>query len=659
MRPFPLQSHGGDEYVFVDWRFLPKDRTYNTAAWDKLDPMVGDQIVNSVAQDPEGIAKLRSLWTKWHGRAPDRQTNGQITWDLTQFIERRQIVVLRRVPVKVPQIVNTPPAYVPPPPPPKAAPPLDYEWRIECEHHKKAKRDLIVVQNAIQIVPSQGNIEEQVKIHLREKKNRGTPPTLKLSTGEDVKKDGADRGFDLYPFKAKWNGKVINNFLPIPFWNEYSRVDTYDVSGGPSGLRVEVYHPYRHKVEMKLPACKKYKTGAKLGEVAAAAKTMVTGHPIVGAGQLGGAFTPDPKNKPWNKSNLDLKKVEKFAYSRDNKKIQIPIFEAIGTIIKLANDVNQVIASVQEAVPKIGWYVEAGFKVFEGALAVEWYWKEHTDQRVFQYVDIAAQMTLFGCSLEIGFGLKLGFKAQAYLLFEGEVNAGVDACRGDPDAQLTLRVPYGGSIKGSVGFRVEAGNWVRADAHGESSFALNGDIALNRSPKEMLSIDGKLAWSGLTAVISASLGPEGCAGSYQYKGTLMNPMDIGSFHWPSDTKYEPPTMSKGAMAVVLEDVITHGTDVRVRGASSWDAKKIAEKLADRMDRHDTFLRTQKSVEGIAHSIRQDLDEIVQTSGERNWTLLKAIPEPIFLAYVDDPSPASKIQRHLDTAPTQNPINATI
>lgn len=302
----------------------------------------------------------------------------------------------------------------------------------------------------------------------------------------------------------------------------------------------------------------------------------------------------------------------------------------------------------------VGWYMEFSFKVMEGALAVEWYWKEHTDLRVFQYVDFAAQLTLFAIGLEVGFGVKRAwFKAQIYLLFEGEVSVSRSARRAHPDCVEVLRIGYGASIKGSLGVRAEAGNYLRADAHGESAIEVKGDLAVNRSPQEKIGVDGAVAWTGLKCSVMISVGPDSCAGELSYEGELMKPMELTTFHWPGD-KYEPPRMSRDAMAGILEDVITEGTDVRVYGQDSWGVGKIAGALANRMDKHAQFQRTKKTVEGLAHAIRADLDALLLQHGERHW-LMQNIPEPIFLAYVQGP----KLQGHLDRAinPAQSYITA--
>ncbi|HYD39960.1 MAG TPA: hypothetical protein VEB43_03955 [Anaeromyxobacter sp.] len=634
-RPFELQSHTS-VYAFLDWRVVPKYRKYQD--WDRMDAMNCDTLVNGVARDPAGIGRLRALWTDWHGRAPDAKvTNQQIARDLIAFIERKQLVVLQQKPVRV-TAAHTPPQ-TQKAQPVKPEPVLDYEWRWECAHHKKGDRALVLNRPVIQIVPSSGEVEEQVTLHLREKHQHATPSSLKLSTGDEIKKSGADGGYDTYPAKVKWKGSKIETFLTDVFWKNYRRVDTYDVSGPVPGLRVEVFHPCTHKIEMSLPPCKKYQTGAKLGEVVQAASNWVQGKP---RGKK--VWEPDPGNKPWSPSRLNLKNLKKFQYSMDNHKVELPILEVLGAIIKTAQTVSKITETIQDSVPKVGWYLEFGFSLLEGGLALEWCWKEHTDHRVFQYIDLATELKIFGISLEVGFGLaRAKFKAQAYLMFEGEVSVAASVCRNDPDCVATFKIPFGASIKGSVGFRVEVGNWVRGDIHGESSIGLDGDLAVNRSPSEMLSVDGVIKWSGLAIAISGSVGPEGYAGEFAWEGELMSGTELGNFHWPGE-KYEPPTMSRAAMAKVLEDVITDGTNVRVRGASSWEVAQIANALAAKMDEHKDFLRTPKSVEGIAHAIRADLDELTAQSTETRF-FMTVIPEPVFRAYVAGP----KLKAHLDKA----------
>ena len=87
------------------------------------------------------------------------------------------------------------------------------------------------------------------------------------------------------------------------------------------------------------------------------------------------------------------------------------------------------------------------------------YWKEHTDHRIYRYVDVNLKVVLFSITFEFGVGVSaFSFKVQVFAQLSGELSMEISGKRTSPDGDVGVNLgPFKATIKGAIGARAEAG----------------------------------------------------------------------------------------------------------------------------------------------------------------------------------------------------------
>ncbi len=532
------------------------------------------------------------------------------------------------------------------------------DWRFECSHHTTAAaRDLIEHQGLLQVVPDKGELVDVVKVHIKDEL-KPTPPSLR-TTGTDIPKSGSSEGYDVYSFEAQYRGNVdYENFLRPAFWSAYRERTTYAIQGAPNPISVVVFNPRQYKFEFEFPAMKGMKYGSKLQR-----DVEVEGRKLVTKGEAKDTWKREESG--WEPSTLKATKRETSSkdpdaeaetqksplkaikYQIDDAAVELDILELIGAILNTAKAIQDIVEAIQENAPKVGWYMQFDLQLMQGTLAVEWYWKEHHNHQVFQYIDVNMELTLASLTFELGIGISgLGFKAQVFAQISGELKAALNGRRNDPSWAPGAALKADATFKGAIGARFEAGNFFKAEGKGETGITYDAEIGINHSEGRILNVDAGIDWTGIKISAEVSGGLFGIGGKRTWERVIAGPSHLREFHWPREEPYQPAHMSRDAIQHVILGVITDGLDIRVIRVREgffndeyWTPGQIADALADRIDEHRTFSRRAKVVEGIAHSIRQDLDRL-GASWFRDW-----IEERVFLEYVR----GAALKAHLDQA----------
>jgi len=546
------------------------------------------------------------------------------------------------------------------------------DWKLECEHHASAQREIFERGNRIQVVPDKGETLDIVKVSYRNDLEP-TPPHLELRGAETgrVPKSGSAGAYDVYDFEANYLGDIDQKLFILPeFWRAYTERSSYTLTGAPSPVAVEVFHPRHYKFEFKFPPLKKVKAGTRLEK-----RVKVENNKPVVRGDYEEIWkiesidwspssltvdrwkdksTYDDERRGKEAFSLKNQVVGGIAFSIDDAKVDIDVLKILFAIFHFYTQFMEIVSAIKENIPlKVGWYIDFNLQLMQGGLAIEWYWKEHTDQRVYQYIDFNIQLQVFNITLDFGIGITgLGFRAQVFVQLGGSLAISANARRTGPDGAPGFGIPAEGLIKGALGARFEVGNLFKAEGKGESGIKGNFEIGVNRGRGKIFNLDAYATWTGLRVEATVSGGLFGIGPNKKWERQLIGPRRLGGFQWPEPTKYEPPYLGHSRIKAVLLGVLTKGLNVRVirpvpgllRSNVHWKPDQIAQALADKIDQHTTFHRTAKMVDGLAHSIRKDLDEL-GSRWLRDW-----VEENAFIEYVNGP----KLQEHLDSM--VNPVN---
>jgi hypothetical protein len=461
------------------------------------------------------------------------------------------------------------------------------------------------------------------------------PPSLAVRTpgraeGKANKGSGGPGGYTTYGLEAEYLGDIdIINIINPGFWRAYLEKTTHTIQPGPTSIGVDVYNPRQFKFEFKLPPMAGFKDGAKYE--ASGAKEIKA---LAKDGKLKEKLTTE--DAYWSPSSLTLNtkktdsspgpdfepKKSEMAFGestkleRDGSPVEVDILKLVGSVLEFADAMREIVKMVKDYAPKVGWYIDWNLQLMQGAMAVEWYWKEHTDARVFQYIDFNIALTIFSLTFEIGIGVSAcSFKLQIYAQLGGELAVEAGAKRDSPDGAPGFKLPsLKGKIKGALGARAEAAYVFKFEAKGETAVEAECGIGINQRGS-MVTVDARARWTGIECTATFSTGLLGISYTKTEKMTLVGPSSWWGLSWPEEKEYVPPTMSRDRIQSVVLGVLQDGWDVRVfDGDDRVAMATVASMIADRIERDSAFDKTQKMVDALANGIRQDLDVL----GVRAW-----------------------------------------
>jgi len=263
------------------------------------------------------------------------------------------------------------------------------------------------------------------------------------------------------------------------------------------------------------------------------------------------------------KSNLvKASKDHPIKIALDGEELPLNPAKMLGKIIEAGKDVYNLIADIQEMVPKVGWYAEVELKLLEGALSVGLEYREAHDHRVGRWLQIELDMMLLSLSLELGVGIEVGsgklqIAAQIYLkatlTMKVKTSFGHLFVEGADETGITIG-PLSGEGDLELGARVVVGSLVKVVIKGDvgvgASVSLHFDQRRGTSKKpEAFYVSGKTYHKGLTVHFDAQFGDDGWLGGYAKKWKLVEANDEwAAFEFPDVPKETaaptPPTKSE-------------------------------------------------------------------------------------------------------------------
>jgi hypothetical protein len=549
------------------------------------------------------------------------------------------------------------------------------DWYIECKHHTSNGRDLHRRGSSIQVVPNKGTTKDLVKVHWRDDWLGSMPPSLAVRTpgraNGEAKQSGASGRYTTYGFDAEYLGDInIINILNPLFWRAFTERTKHTIQPGPTSVEVEVYNPRQFKFEFALPPLAGLKHGSKYeangrGEIRALRQTgritkkvevedaywspsSLTLDTYRYASHPGPDFKPNESEQKW---------ADTIKLTRDGGNVQLDLLKIVGSVLKFADTMRDIVKMVKDYAPQVGWYVDWNLQLMQGAMAVEWYWKEHTDHRVFQYIDFNIALTLFNLTFEIGIGVKAAsFKLQIYASLSGELKVEAGAKRDSPDGAPGFTLPtLKGKITGALGARAEAGYVFKFEAKGETAIEAECGIGINQR-NSIVTFDARARWTGIECTASFSAGYFGISHSRSQKLTLVEAGPWWGLTWPKDEPYVPPTLSRDRIASTIETVLNAGWNVRVFDERDVQISNevVAGMIADRVERDTAFDKSQKTVDALANAVRQDLDALGERSWRRDWVSLADLRQ-----YLGGSIRGRSLQRRLDEgeSPTRRQLAA--
>lgn len=532
------------------------------------------------------------------------------------------------------------PAPVQPPPQAPRQPvreePKIRDWKIECHHHTSKGRAFIERGTYIDVVPDLGKTKDSVKVHWRDDYIGALPASLTVRTAgkpeAQANRAGGGGGYTAYGYEVEYLGdRNIQNIISPLFWRAYLEKTTYSFAPGPASINVNVFNPRRFKFEFKLPPMAGIKGGSKY-EAQGAQQIRA----LANKGTLKERVTTE--DAYWTPSSLTLKTsrtdsapgpnfkpreseqklADTIQLTRDSALVpDLNYLQLVGSIIQYADTMRRIVEMVKDYAPKVGWYIDWNLQLMQGGLAVEWYWKEHTDHRVFQYIDFNIQLTLFSLTFELGIGVSAcSFKLQIYAQLSGELAIEAGAKHDTPDGGVGVQLPtVKGKIAGALGARAEAGYLFKFEAKGETAIEAELGMGINQGRGKMVNVDARARWTGIKCRATFSTGFLGISHNKTENWQPIAESPWWGLTWPEEKNYVPPTITRDRVASTVEAVLYRGWNVRVfDGDRQLELGRVAGMIADRIERDRAFDKTQKAVDAIANSIREDLDVI----GDRNW-----------------------------------------
>lgn len=550
------------------------------------------------------------------------------------------------------------------------------DWILECHHHTTKGRDLIERGSRIMVVPDKGETTDTIKVHWRDDYQGSMPAELDVRIPGRPDTVAAQAGahpggYTTYSLEVEYLGDVENNdFISRQFWTDYRRPTTYKILPGPTSVPIDVYSPRQFKFEFKFPPLAAFKTGHKYeangaDEVKALAKE----------GKLTERYTtqdaywsptgknlqaynsdthPDPLFVP---SYSEMRLADTISLEVDGAKVELDLFKLIGVILNFVDTARTIIETVKQYQVQVGWYMDWNLQVMQGGISVDWYWKEHTDHRVFQFIDVGIKLTLFALTFEIGIGASAcSFKLQVYASLGGEVAVEFGGMLDNPEGDPGVRLPgLKGKITGALGARVEGGYIFDFEAKGET--AVEAEVQLGINTRSMVALDGRARWTGITATCKVSAGFWGVGGTKTETWTLCEPSSWWGIEWPKEKAYEPPTMGVDRIRDKISAELAKGWDLLVysddkshqfshRAVAAFIARKVAEDVE--------YDCTPDNVEGLTTAVRADLDILSERDWARDW-----VSQSDLNSYVKGSIRGLSLSRHLENgaSPTRRLIAA--
>ncbi|NVB42296.1 DUF4150 domain-containing protein [Pseudenhygromyxa sp. WMMC2535] len=320
------------------------------------------------------------------------------------------------------------------------------------------------------------------------------------ATGKTTTKDGE---LDI-KFKAKCKrvdfvsatGLTIGGALAY-FWFSPKTTNTYIVEIGSCGVlanlnpgfrklsrTVEVFSGDTYKLSISLPPSLTVKSE--------------NGEPLVQGARQPSAWDNEGVARA---KALRAKASQNFVFERNGEDYSSKL--NIGNIIALIVHGRDALAAIMDDIDglKVGVKPVCEVEFFTGSLSIEWGAKEWTDQRVYRWWKIEAQLTLVKLKVGIAAGLEF-FKDSSWAVvgvLEGAITGEVPlslSAEAEPDKPKPTELGVAGKITGAVTATGQLGDrWLFIEGVIQASLSVEASFAIGENvPCEL---NHKIHWSGL------------------------------------------------------------------------------------------------------------------------------------------------------------------
>ncbi len=279
--------------------------------------------------------------------------------------------------------------------------------------------------------------------------------------------------------------------------------------------------------------------------------------------------------------------------------------KTVGQVVSTASKLADLITSIKEHVPKVGWYIDFEHKLFEGELSVEWGFKEHSDERVYPWLRFNIGMVFFAASIEVGIGVSWGScRAQLFFKVAGQLGLEASGERVSPDGETGVSLgPLAAEFTTTLGVRLEAGHMLELNARGETGLLAEVTLHFNKNERAV-SVDGQLSWKGLTVTATVSV----CYGAWTKTviKPLLDPRNL-DFSLPNDDDYQAERIDDAEIQKIISDALTRGWNIEVDDIPmATTSAAIKERI---VNHHPQIRRDRDSIRALAIDIDNRLSDM--------------------------------------------------
>jgi hypothetical protein len=501
------------------------------------------------------------------------------------------------------------------------------ELFMYCGHKNDGSRRCACNTNVFEIVPDSTGKDaysEDIMILSR-------IATSLTCAGKSLEKKENEFGMNAFLLKCEMDHNILVKFWEPDFWKGLKNPKEFSISGLSTPLTVKSFRPDLFKLQLQFPAFRKWSGGYKVGtEKSQFLNEMKNRRPITASSW---AQTKEKTGWHLNKIPKPFTSEAPVVFSRNGVQVQLKFLEALGAVVELGNQINNILNLIQKNVPKVGWYFETETQFLQGTFVLEWGWKEYKDHRAYYYVGLNLDIKLIDLKLEIGVGLSgFSYKIQIFGSLTGSVSLSVKMSRISPDGDAEFGFPFGAEIIGTLGARAQAGCFVKIEGSVETGLKLD-DGALKFSTNEGWSIGCKLKWTGITGKFKVSAGPAKKGGqeeqsnnepgehkeivSSNHERELIGSKELGSWQWPNPKyEYKPSVIPRQDLHDMLLKKLTEGDNIRVKmeskfGINSYmEMKDVTMEIEKIIHSRNDIKRDSKTAEALIFEIRNRLEDII-------------------------------------------------
>jgi hypothetical protein len=423
------------------------------------------------------------------------------------------------------------------------------------------------------------------------------------------------------------------NFFEKTFWRSFTKPNEYKINVGSKQVTLRAYCPDTYGIKISLPPLGKMSGGVKLtGKVA----------DLMDKARNSSTHVPIQKNyegkvegwNPFHTFPIPMKKDVPIELSRNGKALALTPLSALGGVLKTIGEVEKIIEQIKEAVPKAGIYFDLEIAVMQGTLAASFCWKEYKDHRAFLSVAASIDLVLFSIGMEIGVGIS-GFSCalQIFGKIEGKLTISFKGERISPEGDKELKIPFGTSIEGSLGVRLQVVYVATATGAIKTAIEINQGT-LKISSEEGVSISCGLKWTGIKGSLSVSVSAGKKGGEEEGKEDAQeeieekNPIkqdqeankvtegswekewvkekDLGTLQFPSSEEYAPPIIQREDVKRIIKEVFDKEGNVKILISFGRFYANWIEDLEEAINEHPKIRRTQRNVQALAYEIQKTL-----------------------------------------------------